>query len=67
MINVAFALFFLGEHERLMRMGIEIDDIISRSYVSDKQKDELRGEMELLMSFLQYNKIKRKITFSLNS
>ena len=56
-INVAFALFFLGEHERLMRMQKEIHEIINNSFVPDRQKDALRGEMELLMSFLEYNKI----------
>lgn len=57
MISVAFALFFLGENERMMRMVKEIYDVIDRSYVTDKEKNSLRGEMELLMSFMQYNKI----------
>lgn len=59
MINVAFALFFLGEHERLMRMQGEIASVIDSSYVSDTEKDILRGEMELLMSFLEYNDIEK--------
>lgn len=57
MINVAFALFFLGEHERLFMMRKKIDKIIDGSALSEKQKNVLRGEMELLMSFLEYNKI----------
>lgn len=56
-INVAFALFFLGEHERLMRMQQEIGSIIDGCDASEKEKNVLRGEMELLMSFLDYNRI----------
>lgn len=57
MINVAFALFFLGEHQRLLRMGEEIGRIIDDSALSEREKDALRGEMALLMSFLEYNRI----------
>ncbi len=41
MISVAFALFFLGENERMMLMVKEIYDIISRSYITEKEKDSL--------------------------
>jgi len=57
MINIAFALFFLGEHQRLMGLQGEITDIIQNCGLLEKQKMALAGEMELLMSFLEYNKI----------
>lgn len=41
MISVALALFFLGENERMMLMVKEIHDIISRSYITEKEKDSL--------------------------
>lgn len=57
MIPLAFALFFLGENEKLLSMPAEIADCISESQLPQTDKDALRGEMELLLSFLEYNRI----------
>lgn len=57
LIPLAFALFFLGENEKLLSMQAEIADCISESQLPQTDKDALRGEMELLLSFLEYNRI----------
>lgn len=54
---MAFALFFLGENEKLLAMQGEIEAHISQSALPQEEKDALRGEMELLLSFLEYNRI----------
>ena len=38
-------------------MQAEIADCISESQLPQTDKDALRGEMELLLSFLEYNRI----------
>ena len=57
LIPMAFALFFLGENEKLLAMQGEIEAHISQSALPQEEKDALRGEMELLLSFLEYNRI----------
>lgn len=57
LIPLSFALFFLGENEKLLSMKDEIENCITESPFTPKEKDALWGEMELLLSFLEYNRI----------
>ena len=57
LIPLAFTLFFLGENKELLRRVDEIESVIAESVLSEKEKNALRGEMELLLSFLEYNRI----------
>lgn len=57
LIPLAFALFFLGENEKLLSMQGEIEACIRESALLQEEKDALQGEMELLLSFLEYNRI----------
>lgn len=54
---LAFALFFLGENEKLLSMRGEIEACIRESGLPQGEKNALQGEMELLLSFLEYNRI----------
>ena len=57
LVNISFALFFLGETERLVKTLPHIHEIINRSTLSNEQRNAIYGELELLVSFLKYNKI----------
>lgn len=57
MIPLAFTLFFLHENQKLLAFREEIRQVIEQSDISQTQKDALSGEMELLYSFLTYNRI----------
>ncbi len=57
MISIALTLFFLGMNEELIHRASEIEQIIEDSTIAVKEKDALHGEMELLLSFLEYNQI----------
>ena len=57
LIPLAFALFFLGENDKLLAVQTEISACIRESTLPQKEKDALQGEMELLLSFLEYNRI----------
>lgn len=57
MVPLAFALFFLHENAKLLEIKEEIQTVIVESDLSKYQKDALSGEMELLLSFLEYNRI----------
>lgn len=57
MVPLAFTLFFLHENQKLLAMREEIHQVIEQSGISQIQKDALSGEMELLLSFLEYNRI----------
>lgn len=57
MIPLAFALFILHENKKLLAFREEIRLVIEQSDISRTQKDALSGEMELLCSFLTYNRI----------
>ena len=48
LIPLAFALFFLGENEKLLSMQAEIADCISESQLPQTDKDALRGDAALL-------------------
>ena len=56
-VPLAFGLFFLGENEKLARMQGEIRRVISEGDLDQQEKDALLGEMELLIGFLEYNRI----------
>ncbi len=57
MVPLAFTLFFLHENEKLLTFKEEILEIINESALSQVEKNALLGEMELLLSFLEYNRI----------
>jgi len=57
MVPLAFTLFFLNENQRLLSFKEEILKVIEQSNLPDAQKNALSGEMELLLSFLEYNRI----------
>ena len=56
-VPLAFTLFFLHENQKLLDLREEIRQVIEQSDISQTQKDALSGEMELLYSFLTYNRI----------
>ncbi len=57
MVPLAFTLFFLHENQRLLVFQEEIRAAIAQSDLLEEEKNALDGEMELLMSFLEYNRI----------
>lgn len=57
MVPLAFTLFFLHENQKLLAMKEEIQQVIEQSDLPDAEKNALSGEMELLLSFLEYNRI----------
>ncbi len=57
LVPFAFALFFLNENARLQAAQAEIRQLIGESCLPEARKNALLGEMDLLMSFLQYNRI----------
>ncbi len=57
MVSLAFILFFLHENQRLLTFKEEIHAAIAQSDLSKGEKNALEGEMELLLSFLEYNRI----------
>lgn len=57
LVPLAFTLFFLGQNEELLRQKDEIESVIAECSVSEEEKDAMRGELELLLSFLEYNRI----------
>lgn len=56
-VPLAFTLFFLNENAMLISMKDEIYQIIEKSDISQNKKDILLGETELLLSFLEFNRI----------
>ncbi|TWH57772.1 LuxR family maltose regulon positive regulatory protein [Desulfitobacterium sp. LBE] len=56
-VPLAFTLFFLHENQKLLAMKGEIQQVIEQSDLPDAEKNALSGEMELLLSFLEYNRI----------
>lgn len=56
-VPLAFTLFFLNEKAMLISMKDEIYQIIEKSYIDKSKKDILLGETELLLSFLEFNRI----------
>lgn len=57
MVPFAFALFILHENEKLMTIQLQIREIVEKSSLEEKQRNLIYGEMELLLSFLKYNRI----------
>ncbi|MCR4587894.1 MAG: LuxR C-terminal-related transcriptional regulator [Lachnospiraceae bacterium] len=57
LLPLAFGLFFHGKNEELMRSEGMIHKAIEGSSLPQSEKDHLQGELELLMSFLCYNRI----------
>lgn len=57
MVPLAFILFFIGETEKLTEIIGEITALVEQCDLSQKKKNAILGEMELLLSFTQYNDI----------
>lgn len=57
MVPLAFTLFFLHENQSLLAFQEEIRKVIAQSDLPKVKKNALHGEMELLLSFLEYNRI----------
>ncbi|MFT4107057.1 MAG: LuxR C-terminal-related transcriptional regulator [Lacrimispora sp.] len=57
MVPLAFTLFFLHETQKLLAIREEIHAVITQSDLPETAKNSLSGEMELLLSFLEYNRI----------
>lgn len=57
MVPLAFTLFFLHENQKLLALKEEIHGVITQSDLPESKKNALSGEMELLLSFLEYNRI----------
>ena len=56
-LSMAFCLFIIGATQKLVEMKDELLFIIRNSDLPQPQKDALEGEYELLISFLEYNRI----------
>ncbi len=56
-VPLAFTLFFLNENQKLLALKEEIQQVIEQSDLHEAEKNSLSGEMELLLSFLEYNRI----------
>ena len=57
MVPLAFTLFFLHENQKLLAFKEEIREVLAQSDLTERKKNALLGEMELLLSFLEYNRI----------
>ncbi|MCR4587114.1 MAG: LuxR C-terminal-related transcriptional regulator [Lachnospiraceae bacterium] len=57
LISLAFGLFFHGLNEDLIRSEDMIQKAIEGSELPEEEKNHLKGELELLMSFICYNRI----------
>ncbi|RKM60597.1 helix-turn-helix transcriptional regulator [Butyrivibrio sp. CB08] len=56
-ICMMFVVFMMGENDIVMRFSPMLRENIAKSDLSDKEKDVLQGEMELMLSFLLFNKL----------
>ena len=56
-LSIAFCLFIIGETKKLMEIREDILDIIRNGVLSPEERCSLEGEYELLISFLEYNRI----------
>ena len=56
-LSMAFCLFIIGATRKLMELRGELLQIIRCSDLPQAEKDALEGEYELLVSFLEYNRI----------
>ena len=57
MISLLLTLFFIGETEKLIELKDEIESSIEESSLPMDEKNALKGEIQLILSFLQYNRI----------
>ena len=57
MLSMAFCLFVMGDTKRLMEFREELADIIQQSTLDASEREALTGELELLLSFLEFNRI----------
>lgn len=57
LVPLIFVLFFLGKQKELLRYTDELNEIIRESSFPEREKNALLGELELLLSFMEYNRI----------
>ncbi len=57
MVPLAFILFFVNEYEKLGETIEEIFALTAECELTDKEKNEIIGETELLISFTEFNDI----------
>ena len=53
LVPLAFALFFMGETQKLAQMQEPMERLIRESEIPQEEKNALMGEIELLVSFLR--------------
>lgn len=56
-IYMMFTMFMMGHNEEIIRFAPKMRENIRNSSLSEREKEELMGELELLLSFLRYNRI----------
>jgi LuxR family maltose regulon positive regulatory protein len=56
-IYMAFVLFTVGQNAEIVRFAPMLRENIEMSALEKEKKEELEGELELLLSFLKYNRI----------
>ncbi len=56
-ICMMFVVFMMGESKEVMRFAPMLRENISRSFLTEAEKNVLQGEMELMLSFLLFNKL----------
>ena len=57
MLSLAFCLFVMGDTKKLQELRAELAHIIQESQIDEAEREALSGELELLLSFLEYNRI----------
>lgn len=56
-IYMMFTMFMMGHNQEIVRFAPMMGENIAKSPLSQREKEELTGELELLLSFLNYNRI----------
>ena len=56
-LSLAFCLFIMGEIRKLASICPDLEESIQNSTIDPEEKDALIGELELLRSFLEFNRI----------
>lgn len=57
LVPLVFVLFFMGANKELLEYKDEIKEIISENNFPEQERNVLLGELELFLSFLEYNRI----------
>lgn len=57
LVSLVFLLLFAGANKESLKYKDEIKEIIAENSFSEKERNVLTGELELFLSFLEYNRI----------